>query len=235
MSNYTKTTNFTAKDTLASGDPNKLVKGAEHDTEYDAIETAVNSKLDAYSGATDLSSAADADVFSIYDTDAGAYKKITVANARPALHPANDCSFRAVLTADQSINNVTDTKIQFNDDSTNGFDVGGDYDASTNYVFTAPADGEYVFHAVGTVQAISASDVAILTINSSENNSGDAIAASKMQTPGTTTVLMSCSTMVSLSQNATIWVEVYHNYGSARDFKFDFAYGQSSFSGWRIS
>lgn len=90
MSNYTKTTNFTAKDTLSSGDPNKLVKGAEHDTEYDAIETAVNSKLDAYSGATDLSSAADADVFSIYDTDAGAYKKITSANFKAGISTAAD-------------------------------------------------------------------------------------------------------------------------------------------------
>jgi hypothetical protein len=44
MSNYTKTTNFTAKDSLLVGDPNKIIKGAEHDVEYDAIATAVNSK-----------------------------------------------------------------------------------------------------------------------------------------------------------------------------------------------
>jgi len=44
MSNYTKTTNFTAKDSLISGNPAKIVKGSEHDSEYTAIETAVNSK-----------------------------------------------------------------------------------------------------------------------------------------------------------------------------------------------
>ena len=44
MSNYTKTTNFTAKDSLISGNPSKIVKGSEHDAEYTAIETAVNSK-----------------------------------------------------------------------------------------------------------------------------------------------------------------------------------------------
>lgn len=49
MSNYTKTTNFTAKDTLASGNPNKIVRGAEHDTEYDAIAVAVNSKANTAS------------------------------------------------------------------------------------------------------------------------------------------------------------------------------------------
>ena len=44
MSNYTKTTNFTAKDSLISGNPAKIVKGSEIDSEYTAIETAVNSK-----------------------------------------------------------------------------------------------------------------------------------------------------------------------------------------------
>jgi len=44
MSNYTKTTNFTAKDSLISGNPAKIVKGSEIDSEFTAIETAVNSK-----------------------------------------------------------------------------------------------------------------------------------------------------------------------------------------------
>lgn len=49
MSNYTKTTNFTAKDTLTSGNPLKVVKGAEIDAEFTAIQTAVNSKSDTAS------------------------------------------------------------------------------------------------------------------------------------------------------------------------------------------
>jgi hypothetical protein len=44
MSAYTKTTNFAAKDTLTTGDPNKIVKGTEIDAEYTNIATAVNSK-----------------------------------------------------------------------------------------------------------------------------------------------------------------------------------------------
>lgn len=47
MSNYTKATNFASKDSLASGNPLKIIKGAEIDAEYVAIQTAVNSKLDA--------------------------------------------------------------------------------------------------------------------------------------------------------------------------------------------
>lgn len=46
MSNYTKTTNFTAKDSLSSGDPSKVVRGSEIDTEFTNIATAVNSKAD---------------------------------------------------------------------------------------------------------------------------------------------------------------------------------------------
>lgn len=49
MSNYTKSTNFTAKDTLPTGNPSKVVRGAELDTEYVAIATAIISKADTAS------------------------------------------------------------------------------------------------------------------------------------------------------------------------------------------
>lgn len=44
MSNYIKATNFATKDTLASGNPNKIVKGTEIDAEFTAIASAVSSK-----------------------------------------------------------------------------------------------------------------------------------------------------------------------------------------------
>ena len=44
MTDYTKTTNFTAKDSLPSGNANKIVKGAEIDDEFDNIATAVATK-----------------------------------------------------------------------------------------------------------------------------------------------------------------------------------------------
>jgi len=49
MSSYTKTTNFTAKDTLPSGNASKVVRGAEFDVEFSAIQTAVNSKANTAS------------------------------------------------------------------------------------------------------------------------------------------------------------------------------------------
>lgn len=51
MSNYTKTTNFTAKDSLPSGNALKIVRGSEFDTEFNAIATAVATKADLASPA----------------------------------------------------------------------------------------------------------------------------------------------------------------------------------------
>ena len=51
MSNYTQSTNFTAKDSLPSGDAAKKVKGVDFDGEFGPIATAVATKVDK-TGAT---------------------------------------------------------------------------------------------------------------------------------------------------------------------------------------
>ena len=84
MSNYTKTTDFTAKDALASGVPDKLIVGAEIDSEFDAIATAVATKANSadvptlagtntFTGVNEVSSAAPQLRFN--ETDAGANAK----------------------------------------------------------------------------------------------------------------------------------------------------------------
>jgi len=49
MSNYTKLTDFAAKDTLSAGDTNKIVRGTEFETEFDNIATAIATKADTAS------------------------------------------------------------------------------------------------------------------------------------------------------------------------------------------
>lgn len=44
MADYSKTTNFTAKDSLPTGNPSKTILGSEHDTEYSNIQTAIATK-----------------------------------------------------------------------------------------------------------------------------------------------------------------------------------------------
>jgi hypothetical protein len=46
MADYAKSTNFASKDTLSSGNPLKIVKGTEIDTEFNNIATAISSKQD---------------------------------------------------------------------------------------------------------------------------------------------------------------------------------------------
>lgn len=49
MSSYIKATDFASKDAMASGNPLKIIRGTEINTEFTAIQTAVNSKADAAS------------------------------------------------------------------------------------------------------------------------------------------------------------------------------------------
>ena len=52
MSDYSRQNDFTAKDALTTGDPNKLIKGSEVDAEFDALVTAVATKVDEPSSPT---------------------------------------------------------------------------------------------------------------------------------------------------------------------------------------
>lgn len=46
MADYTQTTDFSAKDDLLTGDPDKLILGADFDAEFAAIASAVATKFD---------------------------------------------------------------------------------------------------------------------------------------------------------------------------------------------
>jgi len=52
MANYNKSVNFAVKDTLQTGDPDKIVSGAEIDTEFNNISSSSTSKVDKVSSAT---------------------------------------------------------------------------------------------------------------------------------------------------------------------------------------
>lgn len=50
MSNYVYTTNYLAKDSLPSGDTDKIIKGADFNSDFTAIESAISTKLDKDGG-----------------------------------------------------------------------------------------------------------------------------------------------------------------------------------------
>ena len=49
MANYVKATDFASKDALLTGNPAKIIKGTEIDTEYNNIATAISTKADTAS------------------------------------------------------------------------------------------------------------------------------------------------------------------------------------------
>lgn len=51
MTNYVRQVGFGSKDGLATGNPNKLIRGSEFDSEFNSIKTAVNSKADSQNAA----------------------------------------------------------------------------------------------------------------------------------------------------------------------------------------
>ena len=50
MSNYIQVVDFSAKDGLAVGDPQKIVRGSDFDGEYSAVATAITSKVEGSNG-----------------------------------------------------------------------------------------------------------------------------------------------------------------------------------------
>ena len=72
-----KTTNFAAKDSLASGNPNKVVKGGEIDTELNNIATASATKANTagptFTGTATFANATITGTATIATIDGGTY------------------------------------------------------------------------------------------------------------------------------------------------------------------
>jgi hypothetical protein len=79
MSDYSKTTNFASKDNLTSGNPAKIVKGTEIDTEFNNIATSIATKqdYDADLAAFALKTAPTGDVVGTTDTQGLTNKTLT--------------------------------------------------------------------------------------------------------------------------------------------------------------
>jgi hypothetical protein len=79
MADYVKSTNFATKDNLTSGNPAKIVKGTEIDTEFNNIATAIATKqdYDADLAAFALKTAPSGDVVGTTDTQGLTNKTLT--------------------------------------------------------------------------------------------------------------------------------------------------------------
>ena len=114
MSNYVKSTNFTAKDSLPTGDTNKVIRGSEFDTEFNAISTAISTKSDL-AGPTFTGTATFANVSvsgtitaTTIDLNGGALDGVTIGGSTPG---AGTFSSLVATTADINAGTVDNTVI----------------------------------------------------------------------------------------------------------------------------
>ena len=108
-----------------------------------ASEAVTNAKVASsiITGQTAETSIATDDLILLSDTSAsGALKKMTRANFVSGVGGTMTPAFAATLSADQSLNDTTWTKIEVN---TELFDTDNCYDNSTNYRFTPTTAGKY--------------------------------------------------------------------------------------------
>jgi len=94
-------------------------------------------------GATAETSIAGGDSVLIYDDSASALRKMTRTNFVAGLSATNTPAFEARLSANQTVNHFTNTKIQVN---TEVYDSDNCYDNATNYRFTPTTAGKYFFY-----------------------------------------------------------------------------------------
>jgi len=80
MSNYSKSTNFASKDNLSPGNPLKIVKGTEIDTEFNNIATAIATKTDN-SSATITGGSINGATIGASTAAAGTFTNLTVSSA----------------------------------------------------------------------------------------------------------------------------------------------------------
>jgi hypothetical protein len=100
MSNYVQSTNFATKDALPSGDPLKIVKGTEINTEFNNIATAVATKADlaspTFTGTPAAPTASAGDNSTQIATTA--YADAAIAAAKQALYPVGSIYINAGVT-----------------------------------------------------------------------------------------------------------------------------------------
>jgi hypothetical protein len=100
MSSYVKATNFATKDTLPTGDSNKIVKGTEIDNEFNSIAGAISSKADIASPAFTGTPSAPTAVFGTNTSQLATTAFVTA--ALQAVYPVGSIYINATSTSNPS-------------------------------------------------------------------------------------------------------------------------------------
>ena len=182
MSNYTKTVNFAAKDSLPSGDAAKIVKGTEIDTEFNNIATASATKADAagaaLTGTTTFETISDGtiSITAFVDEDNMASNSATLLPTQQSVKAYVDASvFTGV--ADGSI-----TTAKLADDAVTAAKL------ASNAVVTASIVDDNVTQAKIADDAVTAAKIADNAVDIARLNVSDGTAGQSLTTNGSGTL-----------------------------------------------
>jgi hypothetical protein len=180
--------------------------------------TMLNSS--AITGQTAVTTPATDDVLLCYDTSATALRKITFANF------GNTPAFRATMSADQNILNITDTIIAFD---TEEYDTDNAYNTAT-YTFTTPTgkSGKYLFIARANFFLDSGKSISLSFV---KNGSIVTRTFNVVASPGSNLFLISNAvTVITLADSDTVKVNINQDNGNTRGLNKDYA----EFIGYRL-
>jgi len=119
---------------------------------------------------------------------------------------SNTPAFEAYLSADQTVSDGVNTKIQFD---TEIYDTNNIYDNSTNYRFTPTVAGKYFVYSVLLFKSDTASQIDDTTLRLYKNGSQYKRVNTNITTGNTTTLILDVTTVMNL--NTTDYVEIYGN------------------------
>ena len=120
---------------------------------------------------------------------------------------SNVPAFEAYLSADQTVSDGVNAKIQFN---TEIYDTDNTYDNSTNYRFTPTVAGKYFVYSVLLFKSDTASQIDDTTLRLYKNGSQYKRVNTDVTTGNTTTLILNVSTVMILN-GTTDYVEIYGN------------------------
>ncbi len=186
MSNYVQSTNFATKDALPSGDPLKIVKGTEINTEFNNIAVAVATKADTasptFTGTPAAPTASAGDNSTQIATTA--YADAAIAAAKQALYPVGSIYINATNATNPGTLLGFGTWAAFGagrvllssgalaDNTFTAGQAGGSYDAIVvSHTHTATSTDSGHNHSYSPVSQLTGSGDEQLAVNSGTNKS----------------------------------------------------------------
>lgn len=218
MSNYVKAVDYSAKDALASGNPNKIIKGTELNDEFNAIATAVGTKADIASPVFLGNPTATTQSFGNNSTRLAT--TAFVQTALQALHPIGSIYISVTSTNPNTLFGFgtwiafATGKTIFGFDSGNtAFDTaeetGGSADAvvvSHTHTLTDPGH----VHALSGLRAynVSLNDIQMTTLSPNNTAQGGPVTSTSLQS-ATTGISIASSGVSGVNANLPPYVTVY--------------------------